>query len=561
MLLKTVSRYNFITYLLTTMSAITWALSMIMSDLNIGDFGLIQSISPLFFVSLGLLLTSFILALNIKSRELLSTIILLLIMFLFLTPAIIEDTPRFRSSYKVYGFTDYIVQHGYINPSDIWYHNWPGAFISMSILLNMTDSSNNLLFWLYFPFIIQILYFFPIYTILNTLFQNDEKKKWIGIWVFYILNYTNQDYVSPQAMAYLFFLIILSFVAKMIVNRDLVDTTYNVPYKFIGIILFSSLVITHMITSMLIILIFILTTIFMSNSIYKKICYQFTFLYAIILTVWIIYGAYRYLDWHLVEFFSKAFDIDLLFSQNIENRVAGSSAHLVISRLMIYSAIISGIMAIIGIVLSYYKKDKIYSVNKMMIIVAGATLLLAPISSYGGEMIMRLFLFSLPLMAFFIPQVCNKKFSIMLILFLVIMTPVHILTHYGNERYDYLSVGELIFYNFFYDKTNTQYYITGTIIGDPVAAYKYPDRYKYFDYKNLEWNGEKYVLRAKNFGEINYYAIIISRGDAERFKRFFNNTNYISDFEKRILDSRDHKAIYSNGYTNLYIKNGGYNTN
>lgn len=542
---------NYLISYLTVSSFFLWTISIFKSNIDMAEFGLIQSLPFLYFISLGILLVAFLLSVKWQMNKIKFLIILLLIMYIFLTPTLIEGTPRFRSSYKVYGFVDYINRNGHIDPQILWYHNWPGAFMSMSILSDIIDPNHNSLFWMYFPFIIQIMYFFPMYILLKSLFQ-DEKKIWLGIWIFYILDFINQDYMSPQAIAYLFYLIILSIIVKTVNSNSIINNNSfilnNNSFKVISILIFSSLVITHMITSMLVIFIFFFLALFSiiskKNSIIPPI-YKFTFLGIMIFVSWTIYGAFTYFKSHLLEFFEKSYKIDLIFSQNLEQRISGSPAHLIISKLMILSALIAIGMAITGIIISYYRKDKISFANKNMLVIVFAILIIESGSSYGGEMIMRVFLFFLPLLSFFIPQIfVNFKMKTVLILFLVIMTPMNILIHYGNEKYDYVSKGELVSYDLFYKKIENRYIIGGY----PLFVYKFPE--KYTAYQDWDWDGKKFTPKIGSFKDYN---VMISRGDIEGFEIFYNNRTYINSILKdNLMDSNNYFDIYSNGDSNIF---------
>jgi len=511
---------------------------------NMGDFGLVHSLSFFYFISLAMLLCSFLLAIKYESenggRIKYFIIILLLISFIFLTPVLIEETARFRYAYKVYGYTDYINRNGEINPFDVWYHNWPGAFFLISMLSKFIES-NDFLFMTYFPFIIEILYFFPLYIFLKTLFQ-DEKKVWLGIWLFYIFNFINQDYMSPQALAYLFYLIFLSIVVKIGMNKNY-DINGDMPFKFICILLFTGLVITHMMTPMIILSILIFSVLFLPNS--KRFLYKYILVCTFILIGWTYYGAHNYLNSYLLDFIDKSYEMDLILEQNLENRVVGSPAHLIVSRLMIFTAFISIFFSAIGIFLSYYKKDKIFTtINLQMIALIGAILLSAFSSSYGGELIMRVFLFTLPFVSFFIPQIFGySNTKIFLILLIILLTPLNIVSHYGNEKYDYVSKAEIVSYDFFYNKIDDGN-ITG---GFPSYAYKFPERYNYLYFKNMEWNGNEYTVKTGN-----HYNIMIARGDKVEYELFNNNVSYINDIQNNILNSNNYVYFYSNGDMNMY---------
>jgi hypothetical protein len=81
-----------------------------------------------------------------------------------------------------------------------------------------------------------------------------------------------------------------------------------------------------------------------------------------------------------------------------------------------------------------------------------STVLVGPVSAYGGEMLIRTELFSLPPLAIIIAATVNRRRILAVAAgTLTVMAPLHILTHYGNELYDYVSPGELAGFRFVAD--------------------------------------------------------------------------------------------------------------
>ena len=559
------AKSNWMIYFLILGSIFTWSYSMIKSPQQMGDFGLIHSLSYSYFISMALLLGSFILALrSTEDRRIFFAIILILILIIFLTPSIIEGTSRFRFSYKVYGFAEYIIRNGNFNPNAIWYHDWPGSFLWISMLSDIIKQNDDFLILMYFPFIIQILYLFPLYIFLKSLFQND-KKIWISIWIFYIINFINQDYMSPQAFAYLYYLIMLSIIVKLAnigtidrsgtidrngtidsnnTNYNNINYSNNISYKFTSVILISGLTITHMLTPMIVLSIIFFSALFSPSSI-KKNLFKFTLVLTIIMTVWVIYGAQQYLNWHLLDFFQNTFGGLDSYSQNIQQRVSGSPAHLIVSELMIGTTLISGVFAIIGIILSFYRKDKISKLNIKLVSMIIAIMVLAK-SPYGGEMIMRIFLFILPFVSFFIAQIYVSKAKIILTVFLIVMTPLNLVTHYGNEKYDYVSKAELNSFDFYYKNVDNKN-VTG---GYPITYYKFAEKFNYVqfkEFKDLKWDGTKYTTET---GDKNN--MMVSRGDKEQLAIFSDDVTFINEFENNLMNSNNYVKVYANSDVNLY---------
>src|SRR5207302_5984197 len=74
--------------------------------------------------------------------------------------------------------------------------------------------------------------------------------------------------------------------------------------------------------------------------------------------------------------------------------------------------------------------------------------IIAPIYVYGGEMLIRVLLFSLPLLALLLVHANSRALSAAVVLLLSVAAPVHLIAHYGNEAYDYVSPAEVDGFHF-----------------------------------------------------------------------------------------------------------------
>jgi hypothetical protein len=79
----------------------------------------------------------------------------------------------------------------------------------------------------------------------------------------------------------------------------------------------------------------------------------------------------------------------------------------------------------------------------------GGVFLVAPVSVYGGEMLIRVLFFTLPLVSAIVAMGIGRRwFRALVLAVLVVMAPIHILTHFGNELLDYVSPGEIAGFQF-----------------------------------------------------------------------------------------------------------------
>lgn len=140
----------------------------------------------------------------------------LLTISLYLSPFLLEGMPRFRATYQNYAFIDYILQNGILNPKVVWYHNWPGFSSFLSSFFQITGIDQPFFTMAIFPIVIIIVVALLIILLSKHLTAvHNPQWLWCAAWVFVIANWTNQEYFSPQAIAYLFFSLLINYDSQI----------------------------------------------------------------------------------------------------------------------------------------------------------------------------------------------------------------------------------------------------------------------------------------------------------------------------------------------------------
>ena len=135
---------------------------------------------------------------------------------------------------------------------------------------------------------------------------------------------------------------------------------------------------------------------------------------------------------------------------NLGNRVAAGSADhkLVVTARLVQSAVV-WLLAGLGILVLVRQRRRVRTV----VVLALAPFLLLPLQAYGGEMLIRVFLFGLPVCAFlvaiFLFSVSGGPAwrGVALGAVLVVLAAATVLTRYGNERGEHFSADEVATYS------------------------------------------------------------------------------------------------------------------
>ena len=185
-----------------------WSLSGIETH-KIADIGLIASLPLLFFAALMVLSISFgfLMLLNPSSSWLWILHVGLLILILHGTLPILYEVPRFPWTYKHIGVTSYIQLHHSVNPRIDAYHNWPGFFALSALWTEALGFKSALEFAKWGQLAFNFLYIGPLLLLFAAL-SRSQQAIWLAVWFFFLTSWVSQDYFAPQALNFYLFLIV-----------------------------------------------------------------------------------------------------------------------------------------------------------------------------------------------------------------------------------------------------------------------------------------------------------------------------------------------------------------
>lgn len=544
------TRTRIIGSILTIVAFLLWLSSIYQAKLairqGIGNLGLASILPTTFFVSVSLLTVSFFVTLKSGKQDqiLLFFQTITLIFILSFTPAIIENTARFITTYSNYRSVDYISQNKHIDPSAQWIHNWPSFSIAYSALMQITALPEQMLLSIY-PTFFNIALFFPLFIFFH-LILDDEKLRWVSIWTFYIANWVGQDYFSMQSLGFFTFVLILFVLFKLMNSR------VRTRHWCVTLILFFSLVVTsHMLSSLAVLAVIF---VFFASKYFRK--PVFVALFVFIFASWTTYGAATYLQWNLPRFMAEALNFELIFQANVAARVAGSVARIMVTQIrLIFSALIV-IFAFCGLVLTW-NRGKMGDVEKKILFIFLGVFLLLGFSAYGGELFMRIFLFSLVPSSYFISKGLNLKtfFCLFAIFLIIVAPPLYMIAHHGNETLDYVPPSEIRGVEFFYNATTHGYVIGGAPRSGNFRDFKYRQSYGFFSFSDSVWENDMLTL---GWFEPRYMDwpvyVCLSYGTKEYYDFFIGKPEFAIDLSKNMTESTHYNRIYSNPSLDVYYE-------
>ena len=455
--------------ILSSISALCLVIGMATSSLQLNDYGLAQSFPTAFYLGLVLLplASACLWATNRKVDGIILAQLLLLLVAIWLSPYFLEETARFRSSYKNFSAVDWLADGDGFAPDVVVYHNWPFFPVIMTAVMKVTGVSPVQLMGV-FPFLIQLAYLLPL-TYLLRVFRPNNNGWWAGAWFFYLFNWTGQDYFAPQALAFFLFLCLLALFAH-VTSRN--GGLFQTRAMALFLAIYACLVLTHVLTAGIVVAILAMLTI--SGQLKQR---SVLIVAAVMFVAWQIYGADAFFSFSQDRIEDNILDLQDFFNLNVGSRLAGAPDHVVVGRLRMAITLIAGGVALICFLMRITERhdrrnlflmrrgsdstmDAIGSLRNynLMYIWQPAPfavfcflglVLIAPLYVYGGEMLIRSLLFSLPAFALLVGGAFAWRTpAIAIVAMFALVAPLHMVARYGNEAYDYVSPQEVEGFNF-----------------------------------------------------------------------------------------------------------------
>jgi hypothetical protein len=442
------------------------------------DLGLGAQLPLLAYAAIALAVTGFGFALAAPTLRppVLATAILLMTFMIYGVSAMIEDAPRFAVTYLHVGFAEAIGRTGELFPNRDARFDWP-AFFALLAFIGRSSGLDLLGISPWIPVISNLLYLGPIWVIVRSL-TLDARLAWLSLAVFVSANWIGQDYLSPQGFAYLLYLVVLAILVRWFrirrpgwpdrigaaVFRGLTRLTRvrrrwrgeALPLRFAGDlaqpetrpglvvvlgILTTAIVAGHQLTP------FVLFgaaagLVFLQRSWLRG----YPLVVGVILAGWLSYMSVTYLAGHLpglVADLGRAGDVA---SETVEGRLYGSPGH----RAIVYFRLVFSLVFWLGAAVGALRRLGFGRFDLALGLLAALPFGLLGLQSYGGEIILRIYLFTVPFMAFFVASALRPFRSrvggamvarIAVVLFA--LTVGCTWARYGNERADRISAAEL----------------------------------------------------------------------------------------------------------------------
>lgn len=437
-----------------------------------GVLGLVEVLPVAWWLGVAVLSAGFVgLVVVAPGRNLLlGAYLVAMIVALHATPGLIEPHARFPTAWTHVGFVDHIVETGTVDPGYDARYNWPGAFSFGALLVQVTgaESARDLL--RFTPVVVNLLMLAPLAVVVRHV-TRDARVRWCALWLVVITSWVGQDYLAPQALALLIYLTIVGLLLRWF-RRPVVGASSRVdvlaavrrrwpgltgdtylggfvsptppagPAQRLGLVatialLGSVVAFSHQLTPLLLpVIVFVLVVV---GRIDRPLVPA---ILAVCAAGWLLFGTTSFLQSNLVDLASGVGDLGAVVGDNVDSRTSPDPMRQLVlgTRLALTAAV--GVLALVGM----GRQRRQRRLDWALVGVAAAPVALLALNSYGGEMILRVSLFSLPFLAVLgafglVGENARAGRGLwlsggaLLAVSLVIM-PAYVVARYGNEAFE-----------------------------------------------------------------------------------------------------------------------------
>ncbi|WP_432906155.1 hypothetical protein ACQP1S_11790 [Micromonospora matsumotoense] len=384
-------------------ATLLWLVALARSDLDgVTGYGLLASIHPAFFAAVALCTGGFVLGLTRAGRApgVQPVYLVLLVLLVHGTVPLLLDEPQYAWTYKHLGVVELIQATGSVGaPTDI-YQQWPTLFASVAQLADLSGQPAVVLAdWsaVFFNLAGVLL----LAAIARTL-SPDRRVAALTAFGFVAVNWVEEDYLAPQALAFLLSLGVLLVLLHRLRRPDPAEDVDRSTRRGRALSLAALLVIFAVLTATHQLSPYLVLAQVGALTLLRQIRPWWT-----VVAMGVILLGYLLPRYHLVAGSFGLFEGINIFANAAGNADGWGSTGQAVSAVVVRSLALSvwGLAAL-AVLWSRHR----HSTVLVPAVLAGTPFLLLAGQSYGGEAIYRVFLFSAPwcvlliAMAFFAPR-------------------------------------------------------------------------------------------------------------------------------------------------------------
>lgn len=411
---------------------------------EMNDAGLASVLPVSYWVALILICSAFALGMirNPVRERLLAVPAVALAVAVFGVVPIASTFPRDHVSVRHVGIIDHLASAGWSDGLIDAYFNWPGFFSVFAFLGSAAGDADLVPYVRWAPLVARVAMMVPTLLLMRALVK-DRRTAWVAVWIVMLWDWVDQDYFAPQTFGLSLHLVVLALVAGWLlvpragspIPSD--HTRQRVGVYLVAILIAVAIVPAHQLTP-------VATTMTLGALVLLRRLPQLgvAVVTGLVVAVWLVIGAAAYQSGHDVVTLP---DFGALLGDNVGSRVSGSDLHhSVVLERMVFTV---GLWLLAGLgLLRAWRSGRSVLVP---VVIAVVPFLMGPMQAYGGEMLLRVHLLSLPgmaLLATFLlapPGSHRIKSAVAVLLVSLAVLPAMLVARYGNDRLETFTLDEV----------------------------------------------------------------------------------------------------------------------
>jgi len=553
------------------------------------DLGLISQVPLTMLFGTVLIGLGFVLTLRIHPvpRTLALGATLLVVLTIHGLPTYVEDAPRFPVAYLHAGFTDVVARNGTLLPLVDARFSWPLFFTWGALVTQVAGISNAIVLLPWAPIASNLLYLVPLFVIYRT-FSSDQRLIWASLFVFFATNWVGQDYFSPQAFNFLIYLAVLAIVLRWFGTRTTpgwidrmvrwsdrrwpglrapmraangpvarptipsLDGPQRTALVGIIVLLTAACVASHQLTPFA-----LLASIAALTLIGRNQLTGLPILVGVMAATWISYMTVAFLAGNLQSLLGDVFAAAQTADASVGRRLSGSEGHVLVVQIRVVATLLVWTFAALGALRRY----RWGNLDLEAVTLAAVPFGLMLFQAYGGEILLRVYLFSLPFVAFlaaglFFPSPgrpfspsATRVLAITLSLLLIVLY----VTKHGNEQADYVSANELAGLDRLYAVAPAGSTL-GAITSSSPMRYRNLELYRYrlVPSEFLFGGADDVLARLDSDGSCRYLFVSHSQQATMALFNGITGTEWQAA-ESKLTASGDFERIFENADASIYL--------
>jgi len=530
-------------YVLVGVAIAFWSVSIVRAELGLGDYGLIQSLGPLFWIAFSLLTLSFLLNMfsSTISPSILCLHVITLVLFLHLTPVLIERSPRWFYGYVNYSAVDYLLRHGHTNPDFSVYHEWP-AFPFLAVALHLVPGIDGFWLLLLTPIISALLLYVPIIRFVYSCLGANPREAWGAAYVFFMM-FWNWNTFMLRNFAILMLLLTLGTLFKTELNHN---QKGRLEWRVILIVLFSAMVLSHGFFTLSILVplgLFVLVFRYLS----KKWRLNFMIFYTCLALSWVLYGAFTRFSGQLPRY------IDQILQMQVVSATSSLISKVSPARLTVIRIRVGGMAWFCGLaLLGFLHQCRSHRRLPAQVLLATTWVvgsgLIPLLGSYAAQEMLGFAtaLAAVPLAFLAIKNIHSRSLSVLLIAYFVTAPWLSMIGIYGNELIDYVSPSEIAGVDFLEQNSTDVVHVKS--ISRRILGYQSGERFRpeRLRFEDLEIDNANYSETGRP------YYLLVDDGNLRESYFSRQELTQLAQQLQRWLNTAIIEKVYDNGASELF---------